>query len=255
MARLFDDAQNESLYLTSAVLSAHPLTIAFWGYFDAVSRVHNAVCIADSSDLSYFAVGIQNTDAVYAALDGPVGGQQIAYSTADISINTWHHICGVFTDSNNRAAFIDGGNKGTDTGESGEPTGLDNTTIGVFNAGILYGHVSGRIAEVAFWNIALSDSEVAQVALGVCPLMVRPDALVAYYPLGGIYGVNSGNAADGDIDIVGGYHMDPQNTPSVADHPTQLWYPNSGIVVPGLVGAAGVTVPLMAYHYRRQRAG
>ena len=46
----------------------------------------------------------------------------------------------------------------------------------------------GDIAELAIWNIALSDDDV--FALGdpdnrVSPLLVRPDALVGYWPLVG----------------------------------------------------------------------
>jgi hypothetical protein len=38
---------------------------------------------------------------------------------------------------------------------------------------------------VALWNIALSDADVASLALGIHPFLVHPSALVAYWPLMG----------------------------------------------------------------------
>ena len=44
-------------------------------------------------------------------------------------------------------------------------------------------YCDGSLAEAAIWNAALSDAEVAALATGVSPLLVRPGSLVFYAPL------------------------------------------------------------------------
>jgi hypothetical protein len=46
--------------------------------------------------------------------------------------------------------------------------------------------MSGRIAEVAIWNAALTDAEVAALASGVRAWMLRPANLKVYAPLWGV---------------------------------------------------------------------
>jgi hypothetical protein len=131
-----------------------------------------------------------------------------AKTTAGYSANTWHHACGVEYSSNSRAAFLDGGNKGTNAVLS-TPAGLDTTSIGVaLRAGGPIGYLDGMVAEVAIWSAALTDAEVAILALGYLPLAVRPQSLVAYWRL----------IRDTDEDIVGGYSLTAVNGPSIGAH-------------------------------------
>ena len=46
---------------------------------------------------------------------------------------------------------------------------------------------TGDLAEAAVWNVALTDAEVAALARGIHPFLIRPDALVAYWPILGRY--------------------------------------------------------------------
>jgi len=41
----------------------------------------------------------------------------------------------------------------------------------------------GLVAEVAVWNVVLDDSEIAALAQGVSPLLIRSTALVEYWPV------------------------------------------------------------------------
>lgn len=247
MARLFDDASSEFLlYAATPPVVGAPFSMACWFNSNDQSANQCLMSLGDTDAQNTYNMFLRDpgdsTLAWYIDDTDDGGGSTTAESSIQWSANTLHHACVVEAAANSHAVFLDGGNKGT-SATVRTPAGIDNVAVG---AAKWLGRnpdlpMSGLIAEAAIWDIALSDAEVAQLALGYSPLMIRPDALVAYWPLGGIYGVNSGNAANGDIDIVGGFHMDPQNTPSVADHPTTLIYPRGGIVVPGAAGAPPAT--------------
>ena len=188
---------------------------------------------SDDATLSQFLMGISSeNDYAYHHFglwaDGSVAGDPIkadtydgtsavAASTSGFSANTWHHACAVWSATNARAAYIDGGSKGTDT-TSCTPASLDNVTIAALyrwaGASNLVGAslMSGSIAEAAVWNAALTDAEVAMLALGLSPLLIRPANLAGYWPL----------IRDEDRDRAGDYHMTAYNTPSIATHPPKL---------------------------------
>jgi hypothetical protein len=104
--------------------------------------------------------------------------------------------------------YLDGGSKGTNT-NSVVPSNFDRTQIGFAAGGT--SALDGRLAEVAFWDIALSDAEVAMLALGYAPSLVRPDSLIHYWPLL--------STTDPTPDFVGDSPLDHVGTLSDADHP------------------------------------
>ena len=67
------------------------------------------------------------------------------------------------------------------------------------------------MAEVAIWNVALSDAEVAVLSGGLPHILMRPDALVRYWPLWGRH--------DPEIQLVGGTDSLTLNgSPAAANH-------------------------------------
>ncbi|MHC4316732.1 MAG: LamG domain-containing protein, partial [Planctomycetota bacterium] len=77
---------------------------------------------------------------------------------------------------------------------------------------------SGKIAHGFIYNVVLTDAEILRLANGALPTEIRPESLVAYWPL-----------IDNDKDIIGGYDMTPENSPtwSTTDYPN-VWVPNKG---------------------------
>jgi hypothetical protein len=72
--------------------------------------------------------------------------------------------------------------------------------------------------DVAVYNVALSTAEAIRYQLGERPLSIRPEKLVAYYPLGGRYGQN-----DKDWGPFGNrYPLTPYNTPTWAPDPPTI---------------------------------
>lgn len=209
MARFFDDVQSEYLGHAAAIVSAYPLTMAAWVYTDAHTSANQTILavLDDSSPNYYHSLRIAGWRANIRA-ESYDGGWGTASSASGPDLDSWHHACGVFTAATARAAFIDGGGKGTNSTDI-TPTGLGATRI----ARRVADYMSGRIAEAAIWNVALTDEEVAILGAGYSPLFVRPQNLVAYWPL----------IRDEDQDRIGGYDMTAYNAPSIATHPPVIY--------------------------------
>lgn len=248
MARLFDDASSEYLEIDQAVVTAYPLTLAAWFYSDSTTIDQALVYVGDKD------VG-EEMQAL--RVSGAIGGDPIrafsfrsgfssdAQTTAGYSANTWHHACAVFSAATSRAAYLDGGNKGTDTGNVVIGATYDRTSIGRRGDSTPDAYMSGHIAGAAVWNAALSDDEAAILAKGYSPLFVKPENLVAYWPL--VRGLN---------DRVGGYTLTASGT-TVSAHPPVI-YPAPPAFAMGAVAVAGQPISLRATtvpHMRQWQPG
>lgn len=249
MARSFASASSQRVGRAGAVISAVPMTFACW------FRTTSTTAIQRLIDIGQISVGNQkwslgllgtvatpNTTVIASAVN--VSGT-FAASSATYSANTWHHAAAVFASSTSRTAYLDGGNSGSNT-TSITPSGVDTTTIGATGIGAsAYGqYLDGMVAESGIWSAALTDAEIAALAKGYTPLEIRPDALVAYWPLGGHYG-------QFDIDSwKNQYGVTPSGSPTWAEHPRVI-YPAIGGVWPVTTDAgAGPSVPCWAFASR-----
>jgi len=226
MARLFDDGSSEYLDAGSSPSTSPPLTVAAWFYSDDATHDSQPI-VAIGNDAN----DTTNFYRVHADSDGAV--KAVAYNDATLGVaatstswsaDTWHHACGVFSATNSRAVYLDGGGKVTNS-TSVTPT-VNKAMIGGLqysDAPAFTPYFSGRICHAAIWSAALTDAEVALLAAKISPLLVRPQSLVAYWPL---------NEAS-DADIVGGYHMTAYNTPS--------WAESVPVTMPGMVILPGVS--------------
>ncbi|HWA18959.1 MAG TPA: LamG-like jellyroll fold domain-containing protein [Devosia sp.] len=171
-----------------AVIAAAPLTIAYWAKTSITGTPQVGCGIFNSGagvNNNNFRVGVSSSDVVEAiTCDG--AGTAIATSSTTFTADTWFHLCGVFASASDRRAFLDGAGKGTNSTNK-TPSGLNRTSVGKIdntaNSRPWASGGTGDIAEVAIWNAALDDAQVAMLATGLIPTKVRPDALVAYWPL------------------------------------------------------------------------
>ncbi|KKN02975.1 hypothetical protein LCGC14_1112390 [marine sediment metagenome] len=227
MARTFVEASSESLVVDSTPVTAHPLTMACW--FKAVDITDTEVLmwLGDKDVGDDFwrleALGSFGGDPIGALAQDGAGNR--ATTSTGFSAGTWHHACGVFTNSSLRAAYLDGGGKGTDTGVK-SPDNADRIAIGASADSTPSGYCDADIAECAIWNVALTDAEVARLAQAFSPKMVRLDALVFYAPL----------IRDEDRDIIGGLTLTPTGTPTISPH-TRMIYPPSPSFSPALAAS------------------
>lgn len=187
MARTFDSSISNVLTRASNLgITAVPLTIAAWVRTTSTSgdRLIGCIGINGGGTTHQFGLYMPSGSRVIRAAVANGGGSDFAVTSAAATDSTWAHACGVFASDTSRAAYLNGGSKGTDTANRVPATSIDTVGVGVgvISTG-LAGAWVGDIAEVAFWNVALTDDEVASLAKGVSPLLVRPTSLVAYWPI------------------------------------------------------------------------
>lgn len=229
MGRLFARASSEFLNLASAPATAAPVTFACWFRSTDITVDQCLIAITEAATANnHFALEIYGSVAgdPVVALTRAAGASSSASTSTGYSANTWHHACAVFASATSRTAYIDGGSSGTNA-TSRTPALLDVTNIGRKVAGAT-NYMSGDIAEAAIWSAALDAGEVAGLAKGWSPIVIRPISLILYVPI-----------VRGLFDIIGGVSPTATGT-AVSVHPRVI--PNSTQkVVPSYVAGSGGT--------------
>jgi hypothetical protein len=155
----FDDGDSEYLHYSGVPVSAVPLTLAAWVNFDDLNTgTECIISIGDNDASDRFRLIFAEFWNIGANTNG-----NTAWTSVGPSINTWHNGVAVFSASDSRIAYLDGGNSGSESTDV-SPT-VDRTTIGAMyndtQGDNISDELSGKIAEVRIYNRALSDAEVA----------------------------------------------------------------------------------------------
>lgn len=189
---------NSYAYIPGALLSAAPITISAWVRPTSVANLTEILSICSADSGNYFSLRL-NANQIQAVARSNTS--RTATSTQVLSTNTWYHVCAVFASSSSRAAYVNGGNKGTNTQSSTPSVVGGETTLAGLGGSSNGDYYSGDIAELAIWNVALSDAQVLMLSLGLEPTFVAPSNIAAYLPL-----LNHSSGFDGTLE--GGYLMD-----------------------------------------------
>ncbi len=239
MARTFARGSSQYLSVASTPVSDVPFSIACWFWTSEGDNSKELASVGSSDTESTTILRLSSSETVRSETIGG-GSDAAAASSSSFTLSTWSHACGVWAASDSRAAYVNGGSKGTNS-TSINLAGIDSLSIGTYTYNGVHGnYMDGHIAEVGIWNVALSDDEVAMLASGFAPPLVHPESLVAYWPL----------IRDDDDDRVGGYDMSATNSPTVSAHPAgYVFYPAPPMFY-NVTAAGGVTVPVLYYHYR-----
>jgi hypothetical protein len=190
-----------------------PLTMAFW-YRQASAVSMTGMSFSDSALVNKrFNVTVRNTQIIRINQhDNTTSGQ--ADTTATGALNVWNHACGVFTSDNSRTVYLNGGNAvNNTTNVAGSMASMNEIYIGRLGGSVPSGYFNGDIAEAAVWNVALSAQEVASLAAGTNPRLIRPENLVLYYPLYGEASPETNLGLDGSA-----YNLTLTNTPTTEVH-------------------------------------
>lgn len=182
MAYNFVRASVQNITTTSpASLSAvYPVTFSAWAYgtLDTVAMTIMAWMQSDTSQ------GFRILFAGQAAGD-PVRGNLLTdtnyisqVTSPGFIINTWHHVCAVYTSSVSRTVYLDGRTGTTNTTDI-TPTSLTRIVIGTNGAE----HFDGNISDVAIWSSSLNTGEINSLAKGFSAKKIRPQSLEFYVPL------------------------------------------------------------------------
>lgn len=235
MARSFSGV-NQSLDSADGTtqITATPLTMACWFNTSVASTLQALMHIGlatGGGTASYFGLEVNNSDQVIASARAGSTTNSAVTSTT-YSTNTWSHACGVFASATDRRAFLNGGGKGTNA-TSRTPTSLSRYIIGLRNDN--GGDLTGLIAEACIWSAALDDSEVAALAAGYRPDLIRPGSVVEYWS---IFGRTSP-----EINLYSATAL-TVNGATLADHP-RIYYPRKRLIVPKATVTANKLPPLL----------
>lgn len=158
---LLDDVANQYLSVSGIPVAGYPLTVVGWFRSDDITTNQGIVALSNtaSSDLIWIRANsgpaaIRLAVVVSGAVDG-------VNSTANWTDGAWNMACGVLASATDRAVFVNGRFKGTDTSSAAFPSSANLTTVGaVVDAGSVGIKLSGKVADVRIYNRALSDAEV-----------------------------------------------------------------------------------------------
>lgn len=210
MARDFDGTA-DAYSLGSALFTSSGFSMCCWFNPDDLTADHTLLAVSASGSFNgWFLTLSGTTGGDPIAASSLAGTQNSAFSTSGLTVGTWHHCCAIFTSDTSRTIFLDGGNSATDTAANSPGGTINQTEIGRTGLGAAQNFTNGQIAEVAFWNVALSTSEVVSLSSGVSPLRVRCANLVSYVPLLGI--------SSTEPDYINSSNWTAVSAPPQADH-------------------------------------
>jgi hypothetical protein len=177
------------------------------------------ICVSNSATINnWIQTYVSSAGNLTARSRGAIGNYIATHTTKSLA-NTWYHALAVYANSSSRIIYLDGLDPATNSTDCGAMSGQNRTAVGRRISTGTAGYMGGDIGEVAIWSAGLNAAEALMLATGISPLAVRPQSLVAYWPL---FGTQSP-----EIDRVGGYDMTLTNGPTQADHPPALHLPSS----------------------------
>lgn len=219
------DFDGSTAYLAASVapVTDEDFTMAGWCWADATTGPHTIIALENAGvSANSWSIGLNHSTTKARIFKRDATTDNVADTTTTYSLGAWMHVCGVFSAS--RSIYLNGGGKTTDAtvvNESGPPTAV---TIGARRGSTTLRFFDGKIAEVAIWNVALSDADVADLASGAAPDRIRSEALAAYWPLIG--------RRTNEIDMRGAAVLTATGSPSAYAHPRILRRTRSKIIVP-----------------------
>lgn len=205
-------------YLTGvAPVTAYPLSVSCWVKNNNLTLNAVYVDLEDDTDFSsLFLQFRQINNTVRAYSKDSAGTSDYAASEVLPDTTTWHLFTAVYTSSTDRFIALDGDwtNRGTNTAANAISV-LDDLFL--FADDLFANRYDGFMAEVCFWNAALSQSEVeslwASSETGPAPETIKAGSVVSCYPL---------LTTDSLLDAVGSNDLtnNASNITFVAAHPT-----------------------------------
>jgi len=205
------DLENAAANLTGGTM--FPCSVSCWMKTTDLDQTSALVSIDDGSskqNISQFRGSVAGDYVAAACYDG---AWDLAISSTGVSSGTWTHVLVVFNSATDRRVYIDA-SKQTDSGSCSSSSGAGGD-IGIgcrFPQGTPSLYFGGKIAEVAVWDMALTDANATSLAGGSATDSIQSSNLVYYWSL---YG--DANSDGGSI----GTNLTEYNSPTydTGDHP------------------------------------
>jgi hypothetical protein len=191
-----------------------PISMACHFTADDITNGYTLMSLADKDLTNVYYIlqarADQSGDPVRAIINDASASPASADTSSGYAANTWYRGAAIFASSTSRSAYLDGGSKVTNI-TSRTPTGIDRFSIGRIGNTGTERYLNGKVAEAGMWDVALSDDDVASLARGFAPILIKLQNLVSYWRLIGHHSP--------EIDPVGRVQLSLNNTPTKADHP------------------------------------
>jgi hypothetical protein len=207
-------APQKYLLRAQAIVTAVPISYSAWAKPTSLaSGSYQSIFLIDNSSDSYIAMYLHPSNSKIAAYYNAAGSFGEALSANALTAG-WNHCGAVFTSGASRTAYSNGVAGTLNAANISAPAGLNETQSGTVFGVNAY---NGPLAEVGVWNVALDAGEMLALGKGFTPTLIRPQSLIAYYPLFGY--------ASPETDAwKNGFHLVLSATPPPqADHPPMIY--------------------------------
>jgi len=191
----FDDT--DDVIQTAIKTRSDDVPITFMGWFK--TTVNGGWIMGTFTSSNFYEVRVESDSDVTMYIDSPVGCSTETVSwVGTFDDGAWHLIVWGLDDSELAFLSVDGGAKQTGDACSGDITPTTEFFIGGRTSAGGYG---GDVTEVAIWDAALTNAEIAllyNAKVKGMPLQIQPSSLWGYWPLDD---EEDGSSADGDTFI------------------------------------------------------
>lgn len=223
----------------TAAVTGPPFTWSCW-FYPTVAAARTIMNVHQGGVTNeYFYLASESSRMNFEVRNAASGNSALLTGAAP-NFNAWNHGFAVSIATNNRRASLNGGTV-VSTASNRPTIGIDTTTL-LSGNGVAKAELDGRLADVAIWDVALSDDEGARLALGVDPLFIQPENLIHYWRC-----IRNGATLPdyiGTLDIAEvGTVTQSEHVPLASGHPfLRPTFPFAG----GAAAPAGVLMPIMS---------
>lgn len=214
-----------------------PLTISVWFKTNSTTTAQTLVAQSATTAQGRHTFYIDTDSKLKAAtVDSSGLFGSIAASSASVTTD-WNHGVAYFASNSSRTVYLNGTGASATTSPSPTVSSQNRFNIGCrYAASTTPGvYFNGLLAEVAVWNVQLTDAEILSLSKGTHPFSIRLASLFAYWPVGGFYGSSPNDYSSG------GRNMTEVGTPTYSDHPN-IQYPQPIFFFPESVPAQSITI-------------
>ena len=237
-------------YSGTGPISGYPFTMVAWFKPPEEYKDWQGFVLSDGTQTNRFGIGPANYGrwGIYNAIAEARTSGSFSENYSNSSPNDWAHAACVFNFASGagaRTLYVNGSGNSYSNGTGNTATIADADIIGIG-----YGPTSGNnrlykggVAECAIYTAALSTAEIDALAAGYSPLFIRPDALLGYWPLGGI------SYPTDYADVAQGNDLTATGAPAIVDHPPII-YPTSPAILTAAPPETADTLAAINYYYR-----
>jgi len=169
-------------------LTAFPFTVAVWVKSAVTIPTDATAIVSIENGTSGHRIAHRDEDASIGVetRNSSVGTVRLS-SNGTTTQNTWNHVGAVYAADQERVVYLDGTNSGSNTTESAsfdfdDVLGSAGATFRLGSRQDSSRHFNGLITQVAVWNIALSDAQMASLGAGKKPSEIASANLRGYWP-------------------------------------------------------------------------